>query len=357
MKFIHTSDLHIGSPLSSRLSAEKTRERKKELLDSFSRLVDEAKRQKADAVIIAGDLFDSQNVSKSTLDKVITIIERATNITFFYLSGNHEKSVIRSSVAELPKNLKLFGEEWTYFDICGVRIAGRESTSADMFSTLFCDGAIPTVLVLHGELRDRCDRDGAIGRKDAAHLKCDYMALGHYHSYSEEKINGRCTAVYCGTPEGRGFDETGECGYVCVEIDERGERHTFVPHAARALHICRADMTGVEDLYTAESVARAALAEAQRCDLVRLVLCGHRPPLARYDIGAMKRFFENKFYYFEIVDETKLKINPSDYEHDRSLKGEFIRLVLSSPLTDEEKDTVIECGLYALMGEDIPGRD
>ena len=44
-------------------------------------------------------------------------------------------------------------------------------------------------------------------------------------------------------------------------------------------------------------------------------------------------------------------------DNDRSLKGEFIRLVLSSPLTDEEKDTVIECGLYALMGEDIPGRD
>ena len=64
MKFLHTSDIHIDSPLTSRLSAEKIRERKQELLRNFSRLVLEARNRGAEAIIIAGDLFDNEKISK-----------------------------------------------------------------------------------------------------------------------------------------------------------------------------------------------------------------------------------------------------------------------------------------------------
>ena len=40
------------------------------------------------------------------------------------------------------------------------------------------------------------------------------------------------------------------------------------------------------------------------------------------------------------------------YKYDRTLKGEFIRLVTSkTDITDEEKDKIIRTGLAALMGE------
>ena len=38
---------------------------------------------------------------------------------------------------------------------------------------------------------------------------------------------------------------------------------------------------------------------------------------------------------------------------DKSLRGEFVRGVLSSALTDEQKEKVIECGLSALKGERV----
>ena len=42
------------------------------------------------------------------------------------------------------------------------------------------------------------------------------------------------------------------------------------------------------------------------------------------------------------------------YQNDISLKGEFIRLVLSQEsLNDEEKSKVISTGIKALAGEDI----
>ena len=36
-----------------------------------------------------------------------------------------------------------------------------------------------------------------------------------------------------------------------------------------------------------------------------------------------------------------------------SLKGEFIRMVLGSDMTEEQKSEVIRCGISALSGEEI----
>ena len=41
------------------------------------------------------------------------------------------------------------------------------------------------------------------------------------------------------------------------------------------------------------------------------------------------------------------------YRNDVSLKGEFIRQVLASELTDADKAAVIRAGLQALSGEEI----
>ena len=59
------------------------------------------------------------------------------------------------------------------------------------------------------------------------------------------------------------------------------------------------------------------------------------------------------FYYEKVYDETRLLINYSEYEKDASLKGEFIRMVLGSDMTEEQKSEVIRCGISALSGEEI----
>ena len=46
-------------------------------------------------------------------------------------------------------------------------------------------------------------------------------------------------------------------------------------------------------------------------------------------------------------------IDYKDYEKDASLKGEFIRMVRASDLSEEEKAQVIRTGLLALQGEEI----
>ena len=64
--------------------------------------------------------------------------------------------------------------------------------------------------------------------------------------------------------------------------------------------------------------------------------------------------FENSYYYFEAKDASKLRISADDYKNDKSLKGEFIRLVFAKDnISDEDKAAIIECGIRALAGETI----
>ena len=352
MKFLHTSDLHIGSPLTSRLSQDKARERKNELLSCFERMIEEAVYQKAVAIIIAGDLFDSERITKRTAERVLTDIERYPHLDFLYLSGNHEKNAFIECGLTLPRNVKVFGNDWTYFNYGEVTIAGRSEISENMFASLDLEYQKTNIVVLHGALADGRSGGDIIGRRELEGKHIDYLALGHYHSYSEQKIDDTGIAVYAGTPEGRGFDEVGEKGFVMIDADGRHAIHKFGPFAKRRLRILDVDISGAERRGDVGEKVDTALSGIPHTDLVRLRLCGKRSPELFTDEDAITSRWQNAFYHFEIKDETSLRIDPDDYKYDRSLKGEFIRLVTSkSDLSDDEKAKIIRTGLAALMGE------
>ena len=354
MRIIHTSDIHLDSPLTSRLPQAQVRERRRELLSGFGRLVEEARALSVEAIIIAGDLFDSDRVSRRALDTALGIIEEAKGITFFYLQGNHEGDALITSARAMPENLKIFGKDWTYFNMGNMTIAGRSEISENMFDTLSLSAERKNIVVLHGELRDRSSTPDSIGIKEAAGKNIDYLALGHYHSYSAEAIDDRGAAIYCGTLEGRGFDEVGDKGYTLLSTDSDRIIHSFRPFAKRRLHIIPLELDGA--VRTAEIGERAArvLKGIPSSDIVRLELCGRYFPNLWKDTDGLLREWEHRFYYFEIKDSSKIAINPDDYRHDKSLKGEFIRTVSRDLSLDEEtKEKIIACGINALMGEEL----
>ena len=352
MKILHTSDLHIDSPLTTRLDSKKVRERKSELLFSFRRMTEEARREGAAALIIAGDLFDSENIGKRTLKSVLDIISLAPEITFFYLSGNHERNVLYSCGIPLPENLKLFEKEWTYYNLDGINFIGRTDTDSDMFGELRLNASEINVLVLHGELREHSDIGGVIGKKDLNGLPIDYLALGHYHSYSHTELSNTSFAVYCGTPEPRGFDECGECGYVMIDADKSKISHRFVKSAKRAFRIVKVNVMGERSDLSLLYKIEKALAGIPSSDLVRIVLTGERELGQSFNKETLLSSVSGGYYYAEIKDETVLRISPDDFKNDISLKGEFIRGVLSDDtLSDTEKERVISLGLEILLGE------
>ena len=87
MKIIHCADLHLDSKMTSNLSKEQAKERKMEILRTYSRMIEYAKNNDVKAIIIAGDLFDTRNVSATARNLVKDSITSNPDIDFYYLKG------------------------------------------------------------------------------------------------------------------------------------------------------------------------------------------------------------------------------------------------------------------------------
>ena len=337
MKFLHCADLHLDAPTESRLPPEKAKERRNELLSAFSRMVAAAKSEGVRAIIIAGDLFDRSNATKRTKKFVTETIVSNPDIDFLILVGNHDADVFTGD-SSLPENMALLSPD----TVCEY---GNVTVSAYSDERVYDPDKI-NVAVLHGA--DKVDFD--LSRMSGKGI--DYLALGHYHSYSETPIDKRGVACYSGCLEGRSFDECGEKGYIIIDIDTdaKAVSHRFVPSSIRKIIEIPVDMSDGTTLGRQKELLTDALRDVSRNDLVRVSVVG------TYESGREKFYdhlcdeLSGEFYYIEIRDRSVLKIDPSDYINDVSLKGEFIRLVMAEIEDEEERSRIISCGIKALMG-------
>ena len=122
----------------------------------------------------------------------------------------------------------------------------------------------------------------------------------------------------------------------------------FLPFARRTLHDVPVDITG---LMTQEEIQRRIRGTVQGIpekDMVKIRLTGRTAPEAERDAAWLRKWLEEDFYFLKVQDETTLWIRPEEYRYDVSLKGEFVRLVLASDMTDEEKEEILCRGIQAL---------
>lgn len=354
MKIIHCADIHLDSKITANLPSHKSKQRKAEVLASFCDMCDFAVQNKVRAVIIAGDFFDSDRCSPATKDIVLSKIAECDGVDFLYLCGNHDAGKMLEK-SELPKNLKLFNDNWTKFTYDDIEIHGAELNSDNckgIYGGLVTDRDKFNIVVLHGA-RAVTSGEDLINLNELSDKNIDYLALGHYHSYECGSLGKRGIWCYSGCLEGRGFDECGDKGFVLLEIDEKSLNKQFIKTSKRNIAAIRCDISGVFD--TGEMLRRINLAVEglESSSMVRLELVGDIPEEARKDIEFFNETLNGRFYFAKTVDSTRIKICPEDYVNDISLKGEFIRRVLSADMDEEMRSRVIECGLAVLKGREV----
>ena len=354
MKLIHCADLHLDSPMESNLSATQAKERKNEILGTFARLLQLASESRVDGVLISGDLFDSRHITKKTERYVLDLIRKYPDLSFFYLAGNHDRGSVLSELddTQRPENLYLFGDVWQSYRLGDVVITGSEAPDLD---ALELEESAINIVMLHGqETSERgVDKRDVIRFSKLKNKHIDYIALGHLHTYRTAQIDERCLACYSGCLEGRGFDECGQKGFVLLEIEAGKITHRFVPIARRELYTISCDITGFETRMDLEERVMAAVSELPASGLVKVILTGYCRAEQSKDIDYLLSILSTRFYFAKIYDETRLLIRPEDYRNDISLKGEFVRRVLESDLSEIEKERVLACGLRALCGEEV----
>lgn len=349
MKLIHCADIHLDAPLSAVFSDGRATAYRRTVLTNFAALVELADQSRADALLIAGDLFDSDEPSEQTVSYVLSLFAEHPALPIFYLSGNHDGGGLGGR-RDLPKNLHPFGRDWTYYRIGNLTVAGGSAPDPDRLE-LPRDGF--NVVLLHGQINGAGTDEYGIPLSRLRGKNIDYLALGHLHTYREERIDSRAVACYSGCLMGRGFDECGRKGYVLLETVNSRLTHRFVPFASRTFHAVTLDIGDRSAPRALELAAREATAQIPREDFCLLTLRGEVSPDALPDVPGLAAALDGRFGLLRIRNETSLAVDPRDYENDISLKGEFIRRVLSSELSEKEKDRIIACGLRALRGEEV----
>lgn len=352
MKIIHTADIHLGSKIERKLDREKSEERKREVRTAFDKIIDFARKEGVSAIILAGDVFDSVRPLKKDKEFFYNAVKANENIDFLYLRGNHD--VLESYTENLP-NLKTFEKTWTSYAYGNVVITGAElcgDNFSSAYSTLSLKKDDINVVTLHGQISDGAG-ENLINLKKLKDKNIDYLALGHIHSYKSGTIDGRGEWAYPGCPEGRGFDETGAKGFILLDVNGDKIEKKFIENSIRKINDVSVDVSGAKDVYTAGTIVKERI-DFNKNDLYRIRLTGEicfDAEGIEKDVAAM---LAPRAYYITVKDETVIKTDISDYEGDVSVRGEFIRKVLNSDYTPEEKQAVITCGLKALAGrEDI----
>lgn len=372
MKVLHCADIHLDSAMTANLDKDKAKERKSELLASFKDMVGYAKRENIGIIIIAGDLFDTRNISVGAKKEVYNIIINNPDIMFYYLQGNHDNGSFLSFLNEVPDNLRMFGKEWTSYNAGvidngsitkNVVITGVELDSDNagkIYGSLSLNAGNYNIVVLHGQEASHISKNNAqvISLKDLRNRGIDYLALGHVHEYSSDRLDARGVYCYPGCLEGRGFDEAGEHGFVVLDIDDvTGKSDSyFIPFARRNVYVAQVDVTGCESTFEIEKRVSGFLDVSgySKESLVKIELTGALDVECEKNTDYLSKQFEGRFYAFKIKDNTVYNIDYMSYEHDMSLKGEYIRNVMArNDINEQDKARIIRYGLQALQGEEI----
>ena len=94
-KIIHAADFHLDSAFGG-LPTEKARERRRESRELIDRLARLAMEEKAEVLLLAGDLFDGERVFPETLERLGEALA-SLPCPVFIAPGNHDpdrKSVV-----------------------------------------------------------------------------------------------------------------------------------------------------------------------------------------------------------------------------------------------------------------------
>ena len=308
LKVVHAADVHLDTPF-RRHDAELRLKLQQAGREAFSALVDLTLEERADALLIAGDLFDNEWLTIATERVLTSELQRLTDagVTVVYATGNHDpgRANYRAADVDWPHSGFRLQNSRTPRRVpirrCGERVgwvvaAGHqtphESTGLARAFPL-APGPEPAIALLHadvegvsGESEDEPKGKYAPANRADLHPSYDYWALGHIHL--RQSVPGDVPAWYPGNLNGRDFGETGAKGALVVELDPpEPPRIGFRPLArVRWESLTLSSLTHARSITDIQAEVRAEFARRLEADcnllpeqewILRVDLCGPCP--------------------------------------------------------------------------------
>ena len=234
VKFIHTGDIHWGmSPDSDK---PWSRERSRDIRDTFTAIIAKAKELRVDCLFIAGDLFHRQPLLRD-LKEVNYLFSTIPQTQVVIIAGNHDRIRKNSAVLSFSwaSNVTFLESEdvsSVYFEDINTEVTGFSYYTAEIPEPRLDALEAPEDGKIHILLGHGGDANHVpIDRAALASSGFSYIALGHIH---RPEILLDKKMAYCGSPEPLDKTETGKHGILYGEIDPESCQVTtldFIPMA------------------------------------------------------------------------------------------------------------------------------
>jgi len=234
LRFLHTADWQIGKVFryADATTMARLQEARLEAIDGIGRAASEHGLRH---VLVAGDVYDTQDVSDRVLLQPVERMRVHSDVTWHLLPGNHDPHRPfgiwdRLANTNLPANIVCHTAPEPYLDERDrlailpaplLHYTGLEDLTEYMDAAETPDGYVRIGLA-HGSIRGfGRDEDSVPNRIDPSRPEragLDYLALGDWHGRRE--ISPR--VHYSGTHEIDGFDVEGGGHCLLVSVDAPG---------------------------------------------------------------------------------------------------------------------------------------
>lgn len=206
MKVFHTADVHLTEDHPERFEA-------------LEEIVDICEREKADLLLITGDLFDA-NADLEDLKTDLRGLFSDTCFETLVIQGNHDRNAFRSEDF-FGKDFKVLMDspvdvrEYENMNIVGVPYTEKDFSSLiEDISEAYVDGKT-NILMLHCSLTGTSGGFGGeekylpVRPEELVRTGFDYVLAGHIHSSATRRTFENTVFAYSGSPVSISKSETG----------------------------------------------------------------------------------------------------------------------------------------------------
>lgn len=360
MRILHAADLHLDSAFAG-LAEEKAALLRQESRDILRRMVDWANDHAVDVMLLSGDLFDSDRMYSQTARTLAQALARFRG-RIFLSPGNHDFYAPGSGydAVDWPENVHIFTSrrpQTVLLRSLNASVTGAAFTSAEEWEPFdgasFSGGDAPIRLgVLHGEVTRGESKYRAIPPAEIEKTNLTYLALGHVHRCAGVQRAGNTAYAYPGCLPGRGFDETGDKGFLYGEITPEKVELEFILFAPRRYQSVTADIT---DRDPADAVRQALDPDCGQ-DICRVLLTGSRRE--NFSLSALTSELSGLCAALELTDETYPEEDVWARCGEDSLRGLFLQNLRAryDGADEDEKRQLLQAarfGLAALDNRDL----
>ncbi|MBU9674138.1 DNA repair exonuclease [Planococcus sp. CP5-4] len=272
IRFIHSADLHLGSPFSGMksLGAEQWKTLQNSTLAAFGRLMSYTLETRPDFLLIVGDIYDGEDRNLRAQHRFQQGMEQLheAGIPVILSHGNHDHLSGGAASFELPPNVHVFQDsvENIALEVRGamVKIAGfsygrRHVTESMIEQYPRKEAGVIQLGMLHGS--EESDTEHAVYapfRKEQLLAKnYDYWALGHIHK--RQQLSMDPPIVYPGNLQGRNRKESGPKGFYEVALTDGHANLKFIAAEAVRFERITINCSSVQHMNELFSIAKEQL--------------------------------------------------------------------------------------------------